>query len=202
MPPPNSWRDTSDPYHAAHFQHDAQRQVVICPQKRELPLQRIRKKEGKQVEVYRSAQVCKDCQCTTDRHGRSIDIQGHAALVETHRRWNEPATAELYELRAPTIEPVFAQFKQNHGFRRFTHRGLQKVKAQWAMLCAIWNTSRLLALEKAWSRRPRPFRPAPPALPVVYLGDARLTWPVSFVATPRLWDGLRSGALQGSTRPR
>ena len=144
MPPPNSWRDTSNPYHAAHFQHDAQRQVVICPQKRELPLQRIRIKEGKQVEVYRSAQVCKDCpvrsQCTKDRHGRSIDIQpGHAALVETHRRWNEPATAELYELRASTIEPVFAQIKQNHGFRRFTHRGLQKVKAQWAMLCATWN---------------------------------------------------------------
>lgn len=143
-PPPNSWRDTSDPYHAAHFRHDASRQVVICPQGRELPLQRVRQKEGRRVEVYRSAKACKDCpvraQCTKDRHGRSIDIQpGHAAVVAMHERWQQPATAELYGLRAPTVEPVFAQIKQQMGFRRWTVRGLDKVRSQWAMLALTWN---------------------------------------------------------------
>ncbi len=143
-PPPSSWRDTTNPYHAAHFRHDAQRRVVVCPEGRELPLQRVRQKDGRAVEVYRSAKVCKDCPvralCTKDRHGRTIDIQpGHAAVVAAHARWQQPSTAELYELRAPTVEPVFAQIKQQMGFRRWTVRGLDKVRAQWAMLMLTWN---------------------------------------------------------------
>lgn len=143
-PPPSAWRDTSNPYHAAHFRHDPQRHVVVCPQGRELPLHHVRQKSVGPVEVYRSAKVCKDCParalCTKDRHGRSIDIQpGYAAVVACHQRWQQPATAELYALRAPTIEPVFAQIKQQMGFRRWTVRGLQNVRCQWAMLATTWN---------------------------------------------------------------
>lgn len=143
-PPPSAWCDTSKPYHAAHFRHDPERQVVVCPQGRELPLHHVRQKSVGPVEVYRSAKVCKDCPvralCTRDRHGRSIDIQpGHAAVVACHQRWQQPATAELYELRAPTIEPVFAQIKQQMGFRRWTVRGLPNVRNQWDMLATTWN---------------------------------------------------------------
>lgn len=56
-----------------------------------------------------------------------------------HQRWQQPATAELYELRAPTIEPVFAQIKQQMGFRRWTVRGLPNVRNQWDMLATTWN---------------------------------------------------------------
>jgi transposase len=163
-PPPSNWRDTSHPYHAAHFRHDPVRHVVICPQGRELPLQRLRDKGGRRVEIYRSAKVCKDCparvHCTRDRHGRTIDIQpGHAALVAAHARWLHPATAELYRLRAPTVEPVFAQIKQQMGFRRWTVRGLANVRTQWALLCAAWN---LRVIYRHWKNRgPRPELPGP-----------------------------------------
>lgn len=152
-PPPNAWRATEDPYHAAHFRHDPQRKVVICPQNRELPWQRTRLKKGKLIEVYRSAQVCKDCPvralCTQDRHGRSIDIQpGHAAVVAAHRLWHEPATQELYQLRAATVEPVFAQIKHHMGFRRFCVRGRDNVRAQWAWLCLSWNLKVLFRAQR------------------------------------------------------
>jgi hypothetical protein len=155
-PPPNSWRDTSHPYHAAHFRHDPQRQVVTCPQGRELPLQRVRWKDGRLVEVYRSAAVCKDCpvraQCTQDRHGRTIDIQpGHAAVVVAHERWQRDEVQAMYARRAPTIEPVFAQIKQQMGFRRWTVRGLTKVRAQWALLATTWN---LKVLFRHWGAAP------------------------------------------------
>jgi len=179
-PPPNGWRDTSNPYHAANFKYDQARNIVICPQNREIPWARTRTRRGKTFEVFRSVKTCKDCpvraQCTKDRHGRTIDIQPeHAYLVEAHRKWNEPATAEAYQLRAATIEPVFAQIKQNMGFRRFTMKGLEKVKAQWAMVCTSWN---LKVLFKRWlqnrsdrsgptcgfvPRRPSPISPAPSA---------------------------------------
>jgi hypothetical protein len=143
-PVPSSWKDTSDPYHSAHFRHDPKRNLVVCPQGRELPLQRVREKNGRPVQVYRSAKVCKDCpvrdQCTSDRHGRTIEIQpGHEALVALHERWQRDTTAELYSLRAPTVEPVFAQIKQQMGFRRWTVRGRTNVQAQWAMLGITWN---------------------------------------------------------------
>ncbi|MES2697652.1 MAG: transposase [Verrucomicrobiota bacterium] len=98
-PPPATWRDTSDPYHTAHFRHEAARQVVICPQGRELQYKGLRQKDGRTVEVYRHGPACKTCpvraQCTSDRQGRAIYIaSGHAAVVAAHARWQEPATAE------------------------------------------------------------------------------------------------------------
>jgi transposase len=163
-PLPSSWKDTSQPYHSAHFRHDPERNIVVCPQGRELPLQRERTKNGRQVEVYRSAQVCKDCpvraQCTTDRHGRTIEIQpGHEALVALHARWQKQATAELYTLRAPTVEPVFAQIKQQMGFRRWTVRGLVNTKAQWALLCTTWN---LRVIFRHWQGRDEASGPKTP----------------------------------------
>ena len=143
-PLPSACKDDTDPYHAAHFRHDPERKVVTCPQGRELPLQRVRQRGGHRLEVYRSAQVCKDCpvreHCTSDRHGRTIDIgPGHARIEALRERWRRPGTAEYYQLRSATVEPVFAQVKQQMGFRRWTLRGLENVRVQWAMLCTSWN---------------------------------------------------------------
>jgi hypothetical protein len=163
-PPSSGGRDPAHPYHAIHFRHEAVRQVVICPQGRELPLQRVRQKRGQRVEVYRSAKVCKDCpvraQCTSDRHGRTIDIQpGRDALLKAHLRWQQAGTLELYSLRAPIIEPVFAQVKQQMGFRRWTVRGLTKVRAQWSLLATTWN---LRVIFRFWQDGQKLPRPSPP----------------------------------------
>jgi transposase len=174
-PPPSQWRDTSQPYHASHFRHDAARQVVVCPQGRELPLQRRRFKDGRWLEVYRSTQVCRDCpvrtQCTKDRHGRTIDIQpGHAAVVAAHQQWQREDVRALYAQRSAIVEPVFAQIKQQMGFRRWTVRGLRQVQVQWALLCTAWNLNVIYRHWRAGAAgaiTPRgpggPRRPQPPA---------------------------------------
>jgi hypothetical protein len=143
-PPAPNWHDTSNPYHTAHFCHDAARRVVICPQGRELVRKGVRQKDGREVEIYRNRAACKDCpvraQCTSERGGRSIYIAAdHAAVVAAHARWNHPQTAEFYGLRAATVEPVFAQVKQQMGFRRWTVRGLENVRTQWSLLLTTWN---------------------------------------------------------------
>lgn len=178
-PLPGSSKADTDPYHAAHFRHDPARRVVICPQGRELPLQRERQRRGQRLEVYRSAKVCRDCpvrtQCTSDRHGRTIDIgPGHALVVALRQRWQKPGTAEYYSLRAPTVEPVFAQVKQQMGFRRWTLRGLAKVRVQWAMLCTTWN---LQVIYRRWreGRGGPPAGTTPPAGPCPLLRSDRLS---------------------------
>lgn len=167
-PPPPSWRDTTDPYHTAHFRHDAARNVVICPQGRELPYKGVRQKDGRQVSVYRNGAACKSCPmralCTRDRQGRAIYLAAdHAAVVAVHRRWHEPSTREFYALRAPTVEPVFGQFKQQMGFRRWTVRGLEKVRTQWCLLATTWNLRVMLRFWGGASQQGAPApRPAPP----------------------------------------
>src|SRR5881275_1789912 len=40
-----------------------------------------------------------------------------------------------YRLRKQVVEPVFGQIKQARGFRQFLLRGVEKVRAEWAMIC-------------------------------------------------------------------
>jgi len=49
------------------------------------------------------------------------------------------AGAAVYAARKGIVEPVFGQIKEVRGFRRFSLRGLEKVKAEWALVCATHN---------------------------------------------------------------
>jgi transposase len=48
-----------------------------------------------------------------------------------------------YRLRKQIVEPVFGQIKQARGFRQFLLRGLEKVRAEWAMICTAHNLTKL-----------------------------------------------------------
>jgi len=48
-----------------------------------------------------------------------------------------------YRLRKQTVEPVFGQIKQARGFRQFLLRGIEKVRAEWAMICTAHNLTKL-----------------------------------------------------------
>jgi transposase len=48
-----------------------------------------------------------------------------------------------YRLRKQLPEPVFGQIKQARGFREFLMRGLEKVQAEWALICTAHNILKL-----------------------------------------------------------
>jgi len=48
-----------------------------------------------------------------------------------------------YRLRKQIVEPVFGQIKQERGFRQFLLRGVEKVRAEWAMICTAHNLVKL-----------------------------------------------------------
>jgi transposase len=50
-----------------------------------------------------------------------------------------------YRLRKQVVEPVFGQIKHARGFRQFLLRGLDKVKAEWALICTVHNLLKLAA---------------------------------------------------------
>ena len=53
-----------------------------------------------------------------------------------------------YRLRKQLPEPVFGQIKQARGFRQFLMRGLDQVRAEWAIVCTAHN---LLKLAQRWT---------------------------------------------------
>ena len=57
---------------------------------------------------------------------------------------------ETYARRKVIVEPVFGQTKEARGIRRFLFRGLQKVRGEWALICATHN------LLKLYRARPAP----------------------------------------------
>ena len=52
----------------------------------------------------------------------------------------------LYAARKHIVEPVFGQIKSARGIRKFLLRGLEKVAAEWQLICLTHN------LLKIWRR--------------------------------------------------
>ena len=49
----------------------------------------------------------------------------------------------LYKMRKAIVEPVFGQIKAARGIRAFLLRGLEKVQAEWKLICATHNLLKL-----------------------------------------------------------
>ncbi len=63
-----------------------------------------------------------------------------AAMAETLERAGHRSR---YRLRKQVVEPVFGQIKQARGFRQFLLRGLDKVRAEWSLICTAHNLLKL-----------------------------------------------------------
>ena len=58
----------------------------------------------------------------------------------------------IYRRRKAVVEPVFGQIKEQRGFRRFSMRGLEKVRAEWKLVCATANLLKLFRY--GWAPQP------------------------------------------------
>jgi len=84
----------------------------------------------------------------TDRHkhsrhrdaGKRGPLPHGATRVDRmKRKLQSKVGAKVYAARKSIVEPVFGQIKHARGFRQFTLRGIEKVKAEWALVCATHN---------------------------------------------------------------
>jgi len=65
--------------------------------------------------------------------------KGATRVERMKRKLLTKAGAAIYATRKGIVEPVFGQIKEARGFRRFSLRGFEKVKAEWALVCATHN---------------------------------------------------------------
>lgn len=137
------------PYHSSKFKYDADNDCFLCPMGQELEFQHTRKHKDKSYEtrVYRCKSV-KDCpvrwQCSKDPRGRAIERSPYLeAILRQKEKQRDPAKVDLLQRRKVIVEPAFARVKHLLEFRRWTMRGLEKVRAQWEFVCAVVNLGRI-----------------------------------------------------------
>lgn len=68
---------------------------------------------------------------------------GLSARGRMRRKLQTRRGRQCYALRMGTVEPVFGQIKQGRGFRQFLLRGLDKVEAEWLLICTGHNLLKL-----------------------------------------------------------
>lgn len=63
------------------------------------------------------------------------------------QKLRSPEGQAVYKMRKAVVEPVFGQIKERRGFRRFLFRGLDKVEAEWQIICLTHNLLKLFRAE-------------------------------------------------------
>jgi transposase len=154
--PKNVQNQDKRPYHCSEFEWDAQRDVVICPQGRELKFHHLRRRSGQTLRLYRDVKACAGCpvraQCTKDRHGRSIEIAPYWQRLNAHRQhMASEHSGKVFKQRGAVVERVFGHMKAHWGFNRWSVKGLINVRAQWDLLCSTWNLARIFT---RWQQNP------------------------------------------------
>jgi len=130
-------------YHAYNFAFEPERDRVICPQGKDLNFARNMNQKGQIVRIFRCDHH--DCpvraECTKDQRSRRlIEIWSHTSAVQAMRaKIKQPQAAAQLRKRRQLIERVFGHIKQHESWRRWTVRGLEGVKTQWALLCCAFN---------------------------------------------------------------
>lgn len=67
---------------------------------------------------------------------------GLSATAAMEHRLRTPEGAEAYKKRQHIIEPVFGTIKESRGYRRFSRRGVEAVKAEWLLILAAHNINK------------------------------------------------------------
>ncbi len=137
------------PFHADKLFYNEQDDVYICPMGQKMHyIGNSTKKSGNGfLQTYKRYQArnCATCPlngaCHKSKSNRIIEINEN--LNRLKQQAYELLTSEegikQRKKRCFDVEPVFANIKQNHRFRRFMLRGKDKVEIEWGLLAIAQN---------------------------------------------------------------
>src|SRR3990167_5109483 len=80
---------------------------------------------------------------TTIEPGSGLAPEGASVKEAMQHKLRTPAGRDVYKMRKAIVEPVFGQIKEGRGFRRFSFRGFEHVKAEWTLICLTHNLLKL-----------------------------------------------------------
>lgn len=144
--------DFSDkPYHKANFKYDEQEDIYICPAGNSLSFYResFDKSNGHTYKNYKT-DACFNCpfkeQCISpSRKRRVIKREVRQYLRDQMKqKLDTPEGKQIYQQRFHPVEAIFGQLKYNLGYQQFLLRGIQKVKAEFTLMCIAHNMRKMI----------------------------------------------------------
>ena len=75
--------------------------------------------------------------------GEGTAVAGQSLVEQMREKLRSPAGKAIYKMRKAVVEPVFGQIKERRKLRGFLFRGLEKVKAEWKIICLTHNLLKL-----------------------------------------------------------
>lgn len=139
-------------YHKENFTFKKEDNSYICPEGKRLKLYKRgaddRGKTKRVHAIYRGTE-CQGCSvkhlCTSQK-ARTVARELREELQEKAReRLLSEEGRQTYKKRLYTVEPPFGHLKHNLGYRAFLLRTLEKVRAEFKLMCIGYN------LRKIWS---------------------------------------------------
>ena len=141
------------PFAAEEMPYDETQDTFTCPGGQLLRYKATHHhRSANGFESERRVYECADCsqcpfkeKCTKAAGNRQIQVSFR--LREMRAQAKELLLSEqgaaLRKQRSIDVETVFGRIKQDWGFRRFLLRGLEKVKAEWGLLCIAHNLAKM-----------------------------------------------------------
>lgn len=142
-------------YRAEDFRYDREKDVVICPEGRELRFSRIERnktKTGYLQQLVKYQGECEGCRviemCAKTSRGRTISINKELEdyRQKARERLGSKKGIELRKRRGVEVESVFGDIKQNQKFRRFNLRGIEKVNAEFGLVAMAHNIKKIAVM--------------------------------------------------------
>lgn len=137
-------------YHRENFTYDKECDCYICPEGKTLTRYKKRisnkgRRKWKQV-IYKGTE-CMECSvknlCTKQK-ARTYARELREDLQEEMReKLLTKEGSKKYKWRLYTAEPPFGHFKHNLGYKRFLLRTLEKVQAEFKLMCIGYNLMKI-----------------------------------------------------------
>jgi len=99
--------------------------------------------------VYKGTEcgTCAKRQCCAKSRVRELLIDIREPFLQRMREKLISEEGRLkYFMRQYIIEPIFGHLKFNVGYRNFLLRGIEKVSAEFKLMCIGWNLKKMLKL--------------------------------------------------------
>ena len=137
------------PFDRRRFRYDEHVNGYRCPADQVLSFVKNSKRNGVRFAVYQGT-TCATCtlrqQCIAKPQAVNRQIQiyeNDGFKAQMRAKLHSPEGKQRYLKRLTTVEPVFAQLKHILGFRKFLVRGIEKVQAEFKLLCIAYNMKKL-----------------------------------------------------------